>query len=232
MTAFHGQPEEPAPEGNTPRLVARRRLQGLDEDQLRQVLRVRRAMDTADDVAVDRRVVVIEQSTKRPRIPSLGVPHESLDSGVVECHNERTPAALGWRSSGTDSGAPPRRMLRRQSPRSERGRSRRRDPTRRRPRGAHPNPPSRARRRARGSGHDRGDGYVSPATWRRPLVFTSRAVPVSISAQDRLVELRRSRQLRRRHVGMQIPLHEVGGRARRTGRNVPQPRPRRSRAQR
>ena len=40
-----GQPEEPAPEGDAPRLVARQRLQGLDEDELRQVLRVARAAD-------------------------------------------------------------------------------------------------------------------------------------------------------------------------------------------
>ena len=36
-----GQPEQPAPERDAPRLVARQRFQGLDEDELRQVLRVR-----------------------------------------------------------------------------------------------------------------------------------------------------------------------------------------------
>ena len=90
MTAFPASRKSQPPKG-IPRLVARERFQGLDEDQLRQVLRVRRAMDTADDVAVDRRVVMIEQSTKRPRIPSLGVPHESLDSGVVEVITNERP---------------------------------------------------------------------------------------------------------------------------------------------
>ena len=59
-----GQPEEPAPEGNAPRFVSRQRFQGLDEDELRQVLRVRRAVDTADDVAVDRKVEVVEELAK------------------------------------------------------------------------------------------------------------------------------------------------------------------------
>ena len=40
-----GQPEEPAPEGNAPRFVSRKRFQGLDEDELRQVLRVRRVAE-------------------------------------------------------------------------------------------------------------------------------------------------------------------------------------------
>ena len=66
-----GQPEEPAPEGDAPRLVARQRLQGLDEDELRQVLRVARAADAGGDVAIDRPVVVVEQGSERLRITAL-----------------------------------------------------------------------------------------------------------------------------------------------------------------
>jgi hypothetical protein len=55
-----GQPKEPAPEGNAPRLISRKRFQGLYEDKLRQVLRVRRAVDAADNVAVDRQVEMIK----------------------------------------------------------------------------------------------------------------------------------------------------------------------------
>ena len=67
-----GQPEQPAPERDAPRLVARERLQGLDEDELRQVLRVARAVDAAGDVAIDRPVIVVEQAPEglgSPRLP-------------------------------------------------------------------------------------------------------------------------------------------------------------------
>ena len=67
-----GQPEEPAPEGNAPRLIARQRLQGLDEDELRQVLRVRRALDAAGDEAIDRVVVMIEDHPEGPAYPRRG----------------------------------------------------------------------------------------------------------------------------------------------------------------
>src|SRR5688500_4874846 len=89
-----GQPEEPAPERDAPRLVARQGLQGLDEDELRQVLRVRRALDAAGDVAMDRQVVVVEQESEGPRVPRTGLSNQPLDSGLVERHNERPAATL------------------------------------------------------------------------------------------------------------------------------------------
>ena len=90
-----GQPEEPAPERDAPRLVARQRLQGLDEDELRQVLRVRRAMDAAGDVAIDRQVVVVEQEPEGPGVAALRLLDEPLDRVVVKRHNERPARALG-----------------------------------------------------------------------------------------------------------------------------------------
>ena len=90
-----GQPEEPAPEGNAPRLVSRKRLQGLDEDGLRQVLRVTRASDAAGDVAVDRLAVVVEEMAERLRVAVPGLLYEPLDRGIVEGHNERGPRLLG-----------------------------------------------------------------------------------------------------------------------------------------
>ena len=89
------QAEQPAPERDAPRLVARQGFQGLDEDQLRQVLRVARAANAAGDVSIDRQVVVVEQATEGPGIPRLGLPHQPLDRGVVEGHNERPGVALG-----------------------------------------------------------------------------------------------------------------------------------------
>ena len=66
-----GQPEQPAPEGDAPRLIARQRLQGLDEDELRQVLRVARAADAGGDVAIDRPVEVVEQGPECFRVAVL-----------------------------------------------------------------------------------------------------------------------------------------------------------------
>src|SRR5688500_16104770 len=94
-----GQPEEPAPERDAPRLVARQSLQGLDEDELRQVFRIRRAVDTAGDIAVDREVEVVEQATEGPGVPVPSFPHQPLDRGIVEDHNESGGAALGHRRS-------------------------------------------------------------------------------------------------------------------------------------
>ena len=74
-----GQPEQPAPEGNAPLLISRQRFQGLDEDELRQVLRVRRAIDAAGDEAIDRLVVVIEDQPEGPGVPVPGIRHELLD---------------------------------------------------------------------------------------------------------------------------------------------------------
>src|SRR3954465_14386103 len=95
-----GQPEEPAPEGNAPRLIARKRLQDLDEDVLRQVLRVRRALDAAGDEAVDRLVVVIEDHSERPGIPALSLDHETLDRSVVDRHNDGAPSLVRFASLG------------------------------------------------------------------------------------------------------------------------------------
>ena len=74
-----GQPEQPAPERDAPRLIARERFQGLDEDELRQVLRVRRAVDAAGDVAIDRQVVMVEQEAERPGVPRPGLQDEPFD---------------------------------------------------------------------------------------------------------------------------------------------------------
>ena len=82
------QAEQPAPERDASRFVARQCFQGLDEDQLRQVLRVARAADAAGNKAIDRQVVVVEQATKSPGVPRLGFPHQPLDRGVVQGHNE------------------------------------------------------------------------------------------------------------------------------------------------
>ena len=90
-----GQPEEPAPEGHAPRFVARQRLQDLDEDELRQVLRVRRALDAAGDEAIDRLVVMIEDHPECPLVTRTGFGHEPLDRGVVDRHNDGTRASLG-----------------------------------------------------------------------------------------------------------------------------------------
>ena len=81
-----GQPKEPAPKGDPA---------GLDEDDLGQVLRVARMVDTAGDVPVDRLVVVVEQATERIRVPISGLLNEPLDRGVVDGHNEEVPAPLG-----------------------------------------------------------------------------------------------------------------------------------------
>ena len=94
-----------------PRLVARQGLQGLDEDELRQVLRVRRALDAADDVAVDRTVVVIEDPSESRGITCLGFRHESIDGRVVKGHNERIPMALGAPARATVTGPSPRRKV-------------------------------------------------------------------------------------------------------------------------
>src|SRR6266566_6540560 len=110
-----GQPEEPAPERDTSRLVAGQGLQDLDEDELRQVLRVRRALDAAGDETMDRLVVVIEDQPECPGIPRPGFGHESLDRGVVDGHNDGLAASLGpdriRNRSGrlTASRSPPRR---------------------------------------------------------------------------------------------------------------------------
>ena len=93
MTAFRARRNSQPPNGMPRDFVARQGFQGLDEDQLRQVLRVARAADAAGDVAIDRQVEVVEQSTEGPRVPRLGLVHQPLDRGVVEAHNER-PA---WR---------------------------------------------------------------------------------------------------------------------------------------
>jgi hypothetical protein len=90
-----GQPEEPAPEGDAPRLVARERLQGLDEDKLRQVLRVARAADAGGDVAVDRAVVVVEQRPEGLGVPLLRQHHEAVDRFVVDGHNDLHAPVLG-----------------------------------------------------------------------------------------------------------------------------------------
>ncbi len=89
------QAEQPAPERDAALLVARQCLQGLDEDQLRQVLRVARAPDAAGDESIDRQVVVVEQSTECPGVPRLGFSHQPLDRGVVQGHNDSPGTALG-----------------------------------------------------------------------------------------------------------------------------------------
>jgi hypothetical protein len=89
-----GQPEEPAPEGNATRLISRQRLQGLDEDELRQVLRVRRALDAAGDEAIDRVVLMIEDQSEGSRFPVAGLGHETLDRSVVGRHNDGMPCLV------------------------------------------------------------------------------------------------------------------------------------------
>ena len=111
-----GQPEEPAPERDAPRLVARQGFQGLDEDELRQVLRVRRAVDAAGDIAGDRQVVVIEQESERPGITLSCLLNQPLDRGLVEGHNERPPTALGVVAIGTTTESSPRRKVSRSKP--------------------------------------------------------------------------------------------------------------------
>src|SRR5688500_5314710 len=113
-----GQPEEPAPERDAPRLVARQGLQGLDEDELRQVLRVRRAMDAAGDVAIDRQVEVVEQEPECPRVPRAGLAHQPLDGVVVDGHNERPAITLGAAASpnSTSMRSPPRRKASEENP--------------------------------------------------------------------------------------------------------------------
>ena len=90
-----GQPEEPAPERDAPRLETRQSLQGLDEDELRQVLRVRRALDAAGDEAIDRHVIVVEQEPEGPGVSALRLLDEPIDRVVVKRHNERPARALG-----------------------------------------------------------------------------------------------------------------------------------------
>ena len=90
-----GQPEEPAPERDAPHLVARERLQGLDEDELRQVLRVARAADAGGDVAIDRPVVVVEELPECVRVPELRRSYEALDRLVVDRHNDPWTPVLG-----------------------------------------------------------------------------------------------------------------------------------------
>ena len=89
-----GQPEEPAPEGNATRLVPRQRFQGLDEDMLRQVLHVRRALDAAGDEAIHPVVVMVKDHPECPRIPVAGLGHESFDRSVVDGHNDRMPTLV------------------------------------------------------------------------------------------------------------------------------------------
>ncbi len=152
-----GQLEQPAPEGDAPRFVARERLQGLDEDELRQVLRVVRA-DTGGDVAVHRPVVHVEQGPECLGIPPLRGFHETLDRVVVECHNEQSSPVLGpvlrriaYRHRHLLPARPP------DGTRASRSLRRPRDDTPLRghmkttPFGAHPTQSSRARRRAPGS---------------------------------------------------------------------------------
>ena len=103
------QAEQPAPEWDTPRLVARQCLQGLDEDELRQVLRVARVAHAAGDVAIDREVEMVEKLTEGPGVPRTSLIHQPLDGGVVECHNEEPGTALGsprhmWRTSYLSEG--------------------------------------------------------------------------------------------------------------------------------
>ena len=114
-----GQPEEPAPEWDAPRFVPRQGFQGLDEDELRQVLRVRRAMDAAGDVAIDRQVVVIEQKSERPGVPRSRLLYQPLDRGLVETHNERPATALGVVAIGTTTELPPRRKVSVSNPASD-----------------------------------------------------------------------------------------------------------------
>ena len=111
-----GQPEQPAPEGDAPQLVARQGFQGLDEDELRQVLRVARAADAGRDVAEDRPVVVVEQGSEGFRVSLLRRCHEALDRLVVEGHNDAVVPALGSGcyvngpiGKGTSIREPPRR---------------------------------------------------------------------------------------------------------------------------
>ena len=85
MTAFRARRIYAAPKvGMLRDSVARQRFQGLDEDQLRQVLRVARAADAAGNEAIDRQVVMVEQSTEGPRVPRLCFSHQPLDRSVVE----------------------------------------------------------------------------------------------------------------------------------------------------
>ena len=90
-----GQPEQPAPEGDAPQLVPRERLQGLDEDELRQVLRVARAADAGGDVAIDRPVVAVEERPECLRVTGLRRLHETFDRLVVDRHNEPWTPVLG-----------------------------------------------------------------------------------------------------------------------------------------
>ena len=111
-----GQPEQPAPEWDAPRFVSRDRLQGLDEDELRQVLRVARAADAGGDVTVDRPVVVVEQQSECLRITGPSRFHEALNRLVVDRHNDPPTPVLGpddyvavLAGSGTSTRSPPRR---------------------------------------------------------------------------------------------------------------------------
>ena len=120
-----GQPEEPAPEWDASLLVARERLQGLDEDGLRQVLRVARAANAGGDVAMDGLMEVVEEPAERLCVAGLRRGHELLDRGVVRTsHNERraprvraSPRAAargdarGWRPDRAGRGAPAARRI-------------------------------------------------------------------------------------------------------------------------
>ena len=78
-----GQPKQPAPEGDAPGGEPRQGLQGLDEDKLRQVLRVTRVADAAGDEPVDRHVVGIEDRGEGLQVALLGLGHEAVDRFVV-----------------------------------------------------------------------------------------------------------------------------------------------------
>jgi len=78
-----GQPEQPAPERDAPRLVARQRFQGLDEDELRQVLRVTRAVDAAGDEAMNRPGVRIKDAPEGLAVTRLGLLDEPIERFVV-----------------------------------------------------------------------------------------------------------------------------------------------------
>src|SRR6185369_1830482 len=78
-----GQPEQPAPEGNAPRLIARERFQGLDEDELRQVLRVARAADAAGDEPIDRPGIRIEDAAEGCRVATLCLSDEPIERFLV-----------------------------------------------------------------------------------------------------------------------------------------------------
>ena len=179
-----GQPEEPAPERDAPRLVSRQRLQGLDEDGLRQVLRVRRALDAAGDVAIDRQVEVVEDppegvgiagpspvpraARSRHRRGSQRIPPCRVRSGRRSGPGSATatPAPPAPEGELAEPGTRPPPRTPSSSPQANSPPRWASEPTVTR------RPPS-SRKRATTAG----DGYVSPGAWRRPLVLTSSAVP-------------------------------------------------------